>query len=112
MRNKILPSILLLMLVGVQVQNSVYAAPRRVEINTANTFGSQVRYADTYYVINDVIDLKGTTVSIPKGCTLKIEGGQLKNGKISGTETYIEASPYAVFSNTLRLTGTFVTSEA
>lgn len=112
MRNKILPSIILLMLVGVQAQNSVYAAPRRVEINTANTFGSQVRYADTYYVIKDVIDLKGATVSIPKGCTLKIEGGQLKNGKISGAETYIEASPYAVFSNTLQLTGTFVTSEA
>ena len=104
--------IALLMLVGIQASASVYAAPRRVEINAIDSFGSQVRYADTYYVIKDIIDLKGATVNIPKGCTLKIEGGHLKNGKISGSDTYIEAAPYPIFGSTLQFAGTFIASEA
>ena len=86
--------------------------PKRVEVVTSSSFSNQVRYSDTYYIIKDIIDLRGETVNIPNGCTLKIEGGWLTNGIIIGFDTYIEASPYTIFSNTLQLAGSFVASEA
>lgn len=83
-----------------------------MEVTKDRSFASQVRYSNTYYVIKDIIDLKGTTISIPKNCVLKMEGGQLKNGTISGNDTYVEASPYTIFLNDLNLSGTFMASEA
>ena len=105
---------LLLMLLSVSIQavNSTKSTPKRVEISVTVPFASQVRYADTYYVIKDAIDLKGSSITIPNGCTLKLEGGQLSNGKITGNNTYIEASPYPIFANTIQMSGSFVAPEA
>lgn len=96
----------------VQLKAASNNSIKRVEITGASSISSQIRYADTYYVIKDVIDLKGATITIPKGCTLKMEGGQLSNGKIIGNDTYIDSSPYPIFSKTLQLNGGFVASEA
>lgn len=96
----------------VQLKAASNNSIKRVEITGASSISSQIRYADTYYVIKDVIDLKGETITIPKGCTLKMEGGQLSNGKIIGNDTYIDSSPYPIFSKTLQLNGGFVASEA
>lgn len=92
---------------------TVYATTiNHVEIIEDSSFTAQLRYSNTYYVIKDVIDLEGASVIIPKDCVLKMEGGQLKNGIIIGNNTYIEASPYSIFSSNLNLKGTFIASEA
>ena len=104
--------LLLLLPFGVEAKITSNVNPKRVEITATSPLASQMRYADTYYVIKDIIDLKGKSVCIPKGCTLSFEGGQLSNGKIEGNETYIEASPYPVFAKTLQLTGCYNATEA
>ena len=104
--------VLVLTSISVQAGGATKSFPKRVEISVTAPFASQARYADTYYVIKDAIDLKGASITIPNGCTLKMDGGQLSNGKIIGNDTYIEASPYPIFTNTLQLGGSFAASEA
>ena len=91
---------------------TVHATTINIEIIKDSSFTSQLRYSNTYYVIKDVIDLEGASVIIPKDCVLKMEGGQLENGRIIGNNTYIEAAPYSIFSSNLNLKGTFTASEA
>ena len=45
---------------------------------------------NTIYEIRYDFDLNGEIIEIPEGCTLKFEGGSLKNGKIVGNETKLE----------------------
>lgn len=86
--------------------------PERIEIKDEKTFISQAISPNSVFVIIGTIDLQGGTITIPQGCTLKFEGGQLKRGKIVGTETYVEASPYPIFGGSLELKGTFISAEA
>lgn len=104
--------VIMLLSASVQAFGSTKSTPKRVEVSATSSFASQVRNTDTYYVIKDVIDLKGATITIPKDCTLKMEGGYLTNGTIYGSETYIDATPNPVFSSTLQLVGSFVATEA
>lgn len=46
--------------------------------------------ANTIYEIRYDFDLNGGTINVPENCTLKFEGGSLKNGKIVGNETKLE----------------------
>ncbi len=101
-----------LLFVGGQLKATSNNGIKRVEITSASSISSQLRFADTYYVIKDLIDLKGSTITVPKGCTFKMEGGQFANGQIIGNNTYIDSSPYPIFSKTLKLNGSFVASEA
>lgn len=51
-----------------------------------------MRNKNAIYVIRNTIDLKGASVVIPQGCTLKFEGGVLKNGNITYNGTFIEGN--------------------
>lgn len=53
------------------------------------TFAEQLTQTNTIYEIRYDFDLNGEEVAIPKGCTLKIEGGCLVNGGIVGNYTEI-----------------------
>ena len=104
--------VVILLSVSVQGKVNTSNSPKRIEITNDKPINGQVIYADTYYVIKDVIDLKGASVSVPRGSTLKFEGGEMANGKVIGNDTYIDASPIAVFSENILLEGTFLASEA
>lgn len=68
--------------------------------------------SNSYYVVRDVVDLHGATITIPNLSVIKFEGGKFTNGKVIGTDTYIEAAPYAVFAKDLDVAGTFLAGEA
>lgn len=63
------------------------------------------------YEIKETIDLKGSTITIPKGCTLKFRGGRFINGKINGLNTKIESKERQIFDNNIDLCGTWDITE-
>lgn len=63
--------------------------------------------ANTIYIIQYDYDLKGATITIPDNCVLKFEGGQLKNGKLSSSDTSIFVTgEYCIFKD-IKLLGTW-----
>lgn len=60
---------------------------------------------NTIYEIRYDFDLGGETIEMKEGCTLKFEGGSLKNGKITFNETLIEAKSSSIF-NSVSISGT------
>ena len=54
---------------------------------------------NTIYEIRYDFDLNGATLEIPDGCTLKFEGGMLKNGNLIGNKTIIKAKDEHIFNN-------------
>lgn len=55
---------------------------------------------NTIYEIKYDFDLDGKTLEVPENCTLKFEGGSLKNGKIVGNNTFIQSEIRTIFNNT------------
>ena len=55
-----------------------------------------VNQPNTIYEIRYDFDLNGETLEMPEGCTLKFEGGSLRNGTLSGVldQAYIDASKF------------------
>lgn len=49
--------------------------------------------ANTTYLIDKTIDLKGATVKLPAGCTLNFQGGRITNGKLVCNETTFSGNP-------------------
>lgn len=49
----------------------------------------QITQANTTYIIKQDFDLRGTTLNIPAGCTLKFDGGSLRNGNLKGNGTVV-----------------------
>ena len=68
--------------------------------------------SNTIYEIRYDFDLDGETIEIQEGCTLKFDGGSLRNGKIVGTQTLIEANVTGIFGDSFSLEGTFENSIA
>ena len=81
------------------------AAQRTVALQKNKTFASQVRELNTIYEVSSHFDLRGATVVLPEGCTLKFKGGSLKNGTLTGAATVIVADPMRIFANDLKLQG-------
>lgn len=59
------------------------------------------------YKITRDIDLGGETLTIPEGCTLDFQGGNLSNGIINGNNTKIVAGLSPIFSNII-FSGTYI----
>ena len=70
-----------------------------------------VNQPNTIYEIRYDFDLDGETIEMKEGCTLKFEGGCLKNGKINGNSTKIIAKRESVFVNTT-ISGTWKNAES
>lgn len=58
------------------------------------------------YEIRYDFDLNGETIEMQEGCTLKFEGGSLRNGNITGTNTIINAPETSIFTN-IKILGTW-----
>lgn len=55
--------------------------------------------ANTIYEIRYSFDLDGKTLEVHENCTLKFEGGSIKNGKIIGKNTGLLANKNTIFYN-------------
>lgn len=66
--------------------------------------------ANTIYEIRYDFDLNGETIEMQEGCTLKFDGGSLKNGILKGRDTSIISKPKQIFSNVL-IEGTWVITD-
>jgi len=63
-----------------------------VVISNSQSLQGQMRKAGIVYVIRGTIDMKGASVTVPQGCTLRFEGGALKNGTLIYNNTFIEGN--------------------
>lgn len=63
------------------------------------SFAEQVTKENTIYEIRYDFDLNGQEIIIPKGCTLKFNGGSISNGTINGDLYTIEALRFKIFEN-------------
>lgn len=72
-----------------------------------SSFAAQVTDADTIYEIRYPFDLNGSSVTIPAGCVLKFNGGELNNGTLSigggcsvlGNDYEVGNAKFSVVSN-------------
>lgn len=62
------------------------------------SFASQVTDTNTIYEIRYPFNLNGATFTIPAGCILRFNGGELTNGTLSGNGTSIDADAVQIFS--------------
>lgn len=66
-------------------------------------FGPQVTSADTIYVIEDVFDLNGGTVTFNDNCILRFNGGLISNAILIGNNTRVENLTNAVIFDNVEL---------
>lgn len=65
----------------------------------ANCYGFPQIRENTTFVVSKDYDLRGKTLIIPKGVTLKFDSGTIKNGIIVGTDTKISGRNFHIFDN-------------
>ena len=63
-----------------------------VVISQSQSLQGQMRKAGAVYIIRGTIDMRGASVAVPQGSTLKFEGGALKNGTLTYNNTFIEGN--------------------
>lgn len=77
-----------------------------VVLKKNKTFAEQVTGSNTIYEIRDSFDLGGSSFTIPTGCVLYFNGGQVNNGILVGTNTKIQSDLSNIFGVTLSGTWT------
>lgn len=77
-------------------------------MNVQNKF----KKTNTIYKITKDIDLEGSTLIIPVGCTLDFQGGSFKNGTIEGNGTAIQSELRRIFDDNIVLEGMWNVKEA
>lgn len=70
-----------------------------LEIETNLLTQEMLGRANTIYIIQYDYNLNGQTITVPKGCILKFEGGNISNGIIKGNGTIIKADLNRIFTN-------------
>lgn len=66
---------------------------------------------NTIYVIRYDYCLAGETIEVPEGCVLEFDGGTVRNGKLIGNETLINANAVKIFDDTVSVDGKWNTSQ-
>lgn len=77
-------------------------------MNIQNKF----KKTNTIYKITKDMDLEGSTLIIPVGCTLDFQGGSFKNGTIEGNGTAIQSELRKIFDDNVVLEGVWDVKEA
>lgn len=92
-----------------QTTNSTTGKMGYKVLDGSKSFASQVTAENTIYEIRDVFDLGGTqetpvSVTLPANCTLKFNGGLIKNGNLNLDNTIIDGDARfdTSFSGTLK----------
>ena len=84
--------------VGDAATNRAYDSTKNVQgymvlqPNTGSVYAQLVGKENYIIEVRDIIDLDGEDITIPEGCTLKFEGGELTNGTVNFQNTGIEAT--------------------
>lgn len=60
-----------------------------------------VNSSNTIYIIQYDYELNSQTITIPKGCILKFEGGSFSNGIVNGDNTKIYSKAFVIFNNVI-----------
>lgn len=76
-------------------------------MNIQNKF----KKTNTIYKITKDMDLEGSTLIIPVGCTLDFQGGSFKNGTIEGNGTVIQSELRRIFDDNVVLEGVWNVKE-
>ena len=92
---------------GYKVLNPQLSFAEQVE-NVVEDETVIVDNSNTIFEIRDEFNLNGDSVTIPANCTLKFNGGKIKNGTIVGNDTVIDASRTTIFDSNVIFSGTFV----
>ena len=80
-----------------------------VRINNTGQLQNQFNKPNVTYLVGNVVDLQGETISIPNNSVLKfIKNGVLTNGTLVGANTSLEGNPIL---DGIRLDGKFKTNE-
>lgn len=82
-------------------------AARRITLRKDKPLEEQLKKENVVYCIKSDFDLKGQTVTIPKGSTLKFKKGVLSNGALVGQETMIVTGKQTRFGKNLVIRGTW-----
>lgn len=77
-------------------------------MNVQNKF----KKTNTIYKITKDMNLEGSTLIIPVGCTLDFQGGSFKNGTIEGNGTAIQSELRRIFDDNIVLEGMWNVKEA
>lgn len=77
-------------------------------MNIQNKF----KKTNTIYKITKDMNLEGSTLIIPVGCTLDFQGGSFKNGTIEGNGTAIQSELRRIFDDNIVLEGMWNVKEA
>ena len=71
-----------------------------VVLDENESFARQITKRNTTYIIRYDFDLNGASIRIPDGCTLRFDGGCLRNGTLLGAGTRINTDAgYRLFHN-------------
>ena len=70
-----------------------------LEIETNLLTQEMLGRANTIHIIQYDYNLNGQTITVPEGCILKFEGGNIGNGVIKGNGTIIKAGLNRIFTN-------------
>ena len=82
-----------------------------VKLSSHLPLSRQMVQDNTVYVVRGDFDLQGREVVVPAGCTLRLEGGCIRNGCLVGNDTYIDLQQTKPVFNELMLKGRFRSSE-
>ncbi len=63
-----------------------------IVLNNRVSLQKQMQKKNAVYIIRETFDLNGELITIPQNCTLKFEGGNLKNGTLIYNNTYIDGN--------------------
>lgn len=89
--------------------NSQNGSSRRVILDREKPINKQLSTNNTFYVIQADFDLNGKTIIIPDNSVLVFDGGSLRNGKLTGNKTQIEAPEIKIFDD-VSFTGNWIGS--
>lgn len=92
-------------------QSKGYVILRKNIIEGKNTLTQDmINQPNTIYEIRYDYNLNGATINLQQNCILKFCGGSLNNGRLTGDNSIIEASPVKIFGKDLDILGTFTNS--
>lgn len=104
MIKKVFLSILFLLALFSTIETN--AQCKTVVLNSYDNIFTELKSGNKRFVIQDAFDLKGKEIVVGDNVILEFRGGCLKNGKIKGKQTLIEAGLTTIFKN-ITNTGSF-----
>ena len=90
---------LVLMVLAMSICTSAFSK-EVITISTSTDFLRKVSKSNIIYDIKCDVNLNGSTVKIPANCILRFTSGSISNGKLEGSQTFIDnSSNYEIFNN-------------